>query len=606
MAILLIAVVVRLVFFVGFVNDYGEETIYLQDALRVVNGEPFASFDYLRHGDFYERPTDMVELYKFRLLVTLPSGFIMRTAGVGDFALSLWFLLCSLGSVYLVYCLGARVYNRSTGYLAAIILAVFPLDVIWSTRIGADVVLTFFFLASLTLLEGPDSNNHGHNSWRFFAAGAICGIAYLAKIVAVVFLPLFIFLAWHRGGFRKAIELAAGFASVFFLENAFYYLWTGVPFLHWETARRGVAKNAFHVFPMRQRASLGPLDYYGYRPFFFYLCSLLTGRPNPVPTSAAWGWIGLAGFVWSVRRRRWVVPLAFSYTYLYFEMGFSMVHWEDSTIRVYQIFKEPRYILVALPLLSLLAGWSIDQIREWKPWVGLGLFSLAVSFSIFQTARLHSLYAPVMKDLKAAGGYLANRYPNVPVYVAPPTTNDHLRLFSGDRLSEIRVLRHGLELTDGSLVLVGGTRGLHVSQEEIAQDYRQNAPSLEHLIQDVQPANGQTSAKFSFIAMFPTEESYPPLTIYRVSNPGVELPSPPRLEISVRRVSPRDCEVNGVVAANGEGNDVVMDLYLDGERMKKGFFFPIRVKLRNPASTTLTVVARDTYGSTTERRVQIE
>jgi Dolichyl-phosphate-mannose-protein mannosyltransferase len=605
-AILSLAILLRLIFFVGFVNDYGEETIHLQDVFRVVHGEPLASFDHLHEGEFSHHGIDMADLYKFRVLVTLPPAFIMRTLGVGDFTLALWFLFCSLASVCLVYCLGARVYSHSTGCIAAVILATFPLDVIWSSRICADVVITFFFLACLTLLAGAESDTVVHGSWRFLAAGAVWGVAYLAKITAVVILPLFILLAWRKGGFRKAVELVSGFALVLLLENAFYYVWTGVPFVHWQTARGGVENNALHVFPMELSFSMGPLSYYAYRPVFFYMRALLTGRFDPVLVSAAWGWIGLSGLLLSVRQRRWMIPLSFGYLFVYFEMGLSFVHWDGSSIRLYQVFKEPKYLLMALPLVSLLAAWSIDQILRWKPRFGLGVFVLATLFSILQTARLHSFYAPAMKDLKAAGRYLASCCPNRPVYVAPPATDDYLRLFSGDHLHDIRVLRRGLKLTDGSLMLVSGSRGLHVSKEEVAEYYRRNAPSLGRLTEEIQPSDRKTSAEFSFVAVFPTWKSYPPLTLYRVSNPGVELPGPPRLEISVARVAPKQYEVNGFTAAIGEGNDVAMDLYVNGERVRTGFFFPMRVNLRDPTSTTLTVVARDTYGSTTERHLYIE
>ncbi len=72
-AVLLMASVTRLLFFVGFIHDYGEEALHLADALRVTDGEYFSSFDYLRDGSFATRKTDMSELYKFRLPVYVPS-----------------------------------------------------------------------------------------------------------------------------------------------------------------------------------------------------------------------------------------------------------------------------------------------------------------------------------------------------------------------------------------------------------------------------------------------------------------------------------------------------------------------------------------------------
>jgi len=121
------------------VHDYGEENNHLRDAFRVMDGEHLGAFDYLRDGGFVGRQIDMFELYKFRLPVYWPSGVAMRVLGVSDVTLALWFVFCSLALVFLTYRLGATLYDQETGVMAALILAFFPFDVVWSSRINGDV-----------------------------------------------------------------------------------------------------------------------------------------------------------------------------------------------------------------------------------------------------------------------------------------------------------------------------------------------------------------------------------------------------------------------------------------------------------------------------------
>ena len=288
------AVLARIIFFVGFVHDYGEENVHLHDALQVADGDYLAAFDYLRDGSFFERKTDMIELYKFRLLVHVPSGLVMRMFGISDASLALWFVACSVGVVWLTYRLGTIMYERGTGLLAAATVAVFPFDVIWSSRVNSDVILSFFFYTSLLLVIRTVPPHGWRRAGQLLLAGVVAGVAYLAKIVALALTPLLIAFAWRLRGRKAASLLLAGLALVFAAENVFYYDLTGVPFLHLRTAAAGVAKNVLEVFPFKSYEALPGIVLHAYTDAFFFLKLLIGRLGQPLPDSYFFVWGGAA------------------------------------------------------------------------------------------------------------------------------------------------------------------------------------------------------------------------------------------------------------------------------------------------------------------------
>ena len=134
-------------------------------------------------------------------------------------------LLAGLGTIWLVYDLGARLWDRQTGLFAAALLLVTLQFTLEARTAQIDPVLTFWTTLSLYglcrhLLLGPQ--------WRWYVAGfAAAGAGVITK--GVGFLPLLVLIPWalarvrgwsalprFRGGWRWAAGPVAMLAVIGF------------------------------------------------------------------------------------------------------------------------------------------------------------------------------------------------------------------------------------------------------------------------------------------------------------------------------------------------------------------------------------------------------
>jgi len=107
-------------------------------------------------------------------------------------------LLAALGTLWLVYDLGARLWDRRTGLYAAALLLITLQFALQARTAQIDAVLTFWTTLSLYglcrhLLLGPQ--------WRWYVAGfAAAGAGVITKGVGI--LPLLVFIPWALGRAR--------------------------------------------------------------------------------------------------------------------------------------------------------------------------------------------------------------------------------------------------------------------------------------------------------------------------------------------------------------------------------------------------------------------
>lgn len=113
--------------------------------------------------------------------------------GVSDVLGRLVAACFGIGTIYLTYRLGRRLYGWWAGWLAALLLAVMPYHVIVSRQFLLDVPLAFF--ATLTLLLLADYAADQEPS-RLYAASAGMGLVFLSKETGLVLLAaVYAFLA---------------------------------------------------------------------------------------------------------------------------------------------------------------------------------------------------------------------------------------------------------------------------------------------------------------------------------------------------------------------------------------------------------------------------
>jgi 4-amino-4-deoxy-L-arabinose transferase-like glycosyltransferase len=210
--LLLGALGLRLWFFHGI--DSSDQITYSHLSYRLLGGQWLGN-------SFYEAST--------RWGFLLPTAVIYRLFGVGEWSSTLWSMLLSLGTIVVGYRLGKYISGHRAGWLAALLIAIFPLEVAYAGQLMADVPLSFWLLLSLYwLVRGDDSGTLRIRGQYFFASGLALGMAYATKFVAILICPLFVLLIV----IRRRIDwsqawVACGFAIVFAAEFLLFEHYTG-------------------------------------------------------------------------------------------------------------------------------------------------------------------------------------------------------------------------------------------------------------------------------------------------------------------------------------------------------------------------------------------
>src|SRR5438128_1057185 len=119
--LLLFALALRVIFWHGI--SPGDPFTYSLSAWDIVQGKWNPAF-------FYEQTT------RWGLLFPLAASY--RIFGVNEFSSLLWPLLTSLGTVVVAYLLALHLKNERAAILAGIIVATFPLEIIYASQPMAD------------------------------------------------------------------------------------------------------------------------------------------------------------------------------------------------------------------------------------------------------------------------------------------------------------------------------------------------------------------------------------------------------------------------------------------------------------------------------------
>ena len=128
--------------------------------------------------------------------------------------------ICGIATVWSVYALGSRVFDRPTGLIAAYFLAVAPTAVRDAHYVKHDLPVTLAivvaYLAMLPLRAAWAERHGGDNAASGLApamlAGALCGVAFSTHYYAVFLgIPLLLSVAWawHDRGWRATIGAMA-------------------------------------------------------------------------------------------------------------------------------------------------------------------------------------------------------------------------------------------------------------------------------------------------------------------------------------------------------------------------------------------------------------
>jgi 4-amino-4-deoxy-L-arabinose transferase-like glycosyltransferase len=273
-------------------------------------------------------------------------------------------LLCSLGTLWLVYDLGRRLWGHRAGVWAGLGLLCTVQFVFQAKRGQIDPTVTFFVtLANYGLLRhflrGPD--------WRAFWLGCFAaGLGVITKGVGV--LAFLMFLPWlfaRRQGWNQLPSIKGhallwlGGAAAFVAAIA---LWLVPLLLYVHTHDSVTARDYLHDIFFNQTVNRYVHPWNSFQPPWFYLEVIVTSW---LPLTLALPGL-LPAWRQQVRERdaRFLLPMM----------------WVALLILFFSLTRAKRdvYIMPALPLLALCAGPFLESImqRRWAQWTAIGFLLL--------------------------------------------------------------------------------------------------------------------------------------------------------------------------------------------------------------------------------------
>jgi hypothetical protein len=243
------ALAVRLYFFIGCDgSDDLDAVLSAQRLAAAVRGQMFSNF-----GNDASNMLDFrVSVVDFRLGLIVPIALTYALAGVSYAASFVYPLLTSLGSIVLAWYLGRTLFSAWAGWVAAIMVAFAPLEIIWASAIYPDVPLDLYQgLAVLLLIAGMRSESTGRRTALLLGCGLITWLAWMTKEVGMqigMALALMALVeAVSRRPFWRYAWVAVGCGLGLLVEVVAYWAISGNPFLRWSvraSAQRDIALRA--------------------------------------------------------------------------------------------------------------------------------------------------------------------------------------------------------------------------------------------------------------------------------------------------------------------------------------------------------------------------
>lgn len=328
----------RLIYFIGVAGH--DDVSYFNYALDVLEGK-FST----------EPASDGTFPFRFRLGVILPTALLFRLLGPSEQVAAILPLANSLALIWLCWWGGRRISPRA-GFLAALLMATFPLAVGTATSLLPSPFTALF--AGVSILYWTDTETRqqsGHitarqASLRYFAAGAVLGLGYFFRIEAGLFVMFFVaFALVHRRAWWACTLALSGAASVVLIENVVYFLMHGEVLYRLKVISGGFSDLDQELAQVVQ-AKKSPLVYIKY----IFL--------KPTDLGLHWAALLLCAVLGLIVRRteRTVALLWFWPVMLYLFFGsWSLSSYVPTT-------KDPRYLMiVTAPGLILVAAF-VDRL----------------------------------------------------------------------------------------------------------------------------------------------------------------------------------------------------------------------------------------------------
>jgi 4-amino-4-deoxy-L-arabinose transferase-like glycosyltransferase len=335
--------------------------------------------------------------------------------GYGEWACVLFPFVCSLGAVLVVYALGRELVDERVGLLAALGMAVAPLEVELGTELLPDTIESLFVPLAVLCVVLAVRRERGW-AWWAAASGVSLALAYFARVNALVFLPglLIVGIVLEPSRWKRTLPALAGLGGVLALGAVTFWLLSGDPFVDW--TRAGQAYSAYQSDGFLERSA----------PYVWLICR-----------QVAIFWVGpamVAGLAWAlVRRRRAETLLAlWAVGFLVYLDVVSPLHGLASSYRYVEPLVAPVLLLFAAGTIGV-ASWLRSRYGVWWGRVAVALVCVLLAALLVPARMVTTAWRdkPRWASVRSIGALLTREHDDTVVYVDDPYVFVALDFYTG-------------------------------------------------------------------------------------------------------------------------------------------------------------------------------
>lgn len=510
-----LALILRLYFFIGITYSMEQdEGIYLTTVHRVCTG------DFSVH--FADKPADYIpnpaECFQFRYALLYIPFFFYKILGVSDFSTVFFSLLCSIATVVLAFHTGRLLLGPSAGLAAALLCAIYPLDVLYSTRLMPDGPMAFFFWLSLYLfLRADRCGNATHRlmnykSLLYLAAGLSIGVCYTIRLT-MVFIAVLIAMQmlYERRVDRRQFMVLAGFCLILIAEGS-YFMWHGDDFfLNFKINSRMYEGKFLTERPDALALIPGFLNCWFVEAIPFYyaqeiLHSLRSLKENPF--GFFWAATIAAVLIVLIRREKrlylmaaWLVALYLLHEFFPVRLTFNT---DGALINYYLLVQRVRYLTVMVLPSAVLTAYLLMQLQKIRL-----AGALYIALAVTSVIAIHHYYEYLRAGVAAinqACDYL-HQLPPKTIYTDFMAQHHIQYRFGFTRDGEIKNFGDMNGPLSDAYVVLGGSRGMDVSPATMTdlteKGMRKKDASWRLLQKIANPANNFEPYPDLFIYLIP-------------------------------------------------------------------------------------------------------
>ncbi len=201
-----------------------------------------SQIDQIRQGGWPE--ISSANLWAARPLLLVAMRASLAVLGWNDAGLVAPFFAASLALVALAYLVAARIAGRNAGLIAALAIAVCPLDLVYSTTVANDILASAFAWGGVGIAVFASFGRERTSHSALAVAGFVTGCAAAVKLTGMIAGPVAALAVWlatrrdARAGLRAPVLVfLAGWLVAQIALAAFIGAHTGDPFAHFAAER---------------------------------------------------------------------------------------------------------------------------------------------------------------------------------------------------------------------------------------------------------------------------------------------------------------------------------------------------------------------------------